>query len=86
MNHQHYEFTLKALDHGKHVLCEKPLAVNYKQAKEMVEKAREKKLFCMEAFWSRCFPAYKFLREEIEQNKMGDVKSVFVNFGLDCLV
>uniref|UniRef100_A0A914EDM4 Trans-1,2-dihydrobenzene-1,2-diol dehydrogenase n=2 Tax=Acrobeloides nanus TaxID=290746 RepID=A0A914EDM4_9BILA len=85
MNHQHKEWCLKAFDHGKPVLCEKPLAPNYKGAKEIVDKAKEKKLFFMEAFWSRCFPAYKFLREEIDKQAMGPVKSVFANFGLDIL-
>jgi len=37
-----------ALDHGKHVLCEKPLCLNAKDTKELVEYARKKKLFFME--------------------------------------
>lgn len=74
------------MDKGKHVLCEKPLAPCYRDVKEIIDKAKEKKVFFMEAFWSRCFPVYKFLREEMDQKKMGDVKSVFVNFGMDQLV
>ena len=44
----HHAVTMMALNHGKHVLCEKPLAMNYTEAKEMIEFAREKKLFLME--------------------------------------
>ena len=39
---------MMALNHGKHVLCEKPLAMKYTEAKEMIDFAREKKLFLME--------------------------------------
>ena len=39
---------MMALNHGKHVLCEKPLAMNYAEAKDMIDFAREKKLFLME--------------------------------------
>ena len=49
---QHREVTLAALDAGKHVLCEKPIGLSVAQAEEMVERAREKGLFLMEAMWT----------------------------------
>ena len=52
----HLEHTLLSLEAGKHALCEKPFAVNAKEAKVMIERAREKKLFLMDAFWTRFFP------------------------------
>ena len=45
----HHVVTMIVLYHGKAVLCEKPLAMNYEEAKEMIDLAREKKLFLMEA-------------------------------------
>ena len=48
-NQTHCEYTLKCLDAGKHVLCEKPLAINACEGRRMVEKAREKGLLLMEA-------------------------------------
>ena len=45
----HHAVTMMVLNHGKAVLCEKPLAMNYEEAKEMIDLAREKKLFLMEA-------------------------------------
>jgi hypothetical protein len=48
LNDAHHPCTLRALDKGKHVLCEKPFAVNTQQVREMVAKAKEKNLFLME--------------------------------------
>lgn len=48
INRTHYECTMKALKAGKHVLCEKPIAVNLTQARKMFAEARSTKLFLME--------------------------------------
>ena len=54
------------LEGGKHVLCEKPLGMNVKETKEMIQLARKEKLFLMEAVWSRFTPAYRKLKELID--------------------
>ena len=54
---QHVEWSLKAAKAGKHVLCEKPLAVNADEARRMAESARKNKRFLMEAMWTRFLPA-----------------------------
>jgi len=77
----HLEVSKMMLDGGKHVLCEKPLCVNLKQVEELVDYARSKKVFFMEAIWSRCLPSYKAVRECIAAGKIGDVKNVVVTFG-----
>lgn len=64
------------LNAGKHVLCEKPLAMNYKQAKKSIELAKKKGLFLMEAMWTRFFPAYETLKNEIAKGTIGEVKQV----------
>ena len=46
-------------EHNKHVVVEKPIALNFKDAKEMVDTARAKKLFFMEGMWTRFFPAVR---------------------------
>jgi len=69
------------LNAGKHVLCEKPLTMNLKQTKELIEYAKSKKRFLMEAIWSRCFPAYETLRGEIAKKSIGEIKQVIVPFG-----
>ncbi|XP_071522465.1 trans-1,2-dihydrobenzene-1,2-diol dehydrogenase-like [Panulirus ornatus] len=66
---------------GKHVLCEKPLCMNAKETRELVELARKKKVFLMEAVWSRFFPVYKEMMERIKSGEIGDVVQVFCSFG-----
>jgi predicted dehydrogenase len=77
----HYEHTLLCLNHNKAVLCEKPFAMNSRQAKEMIRVAREKKIFLMEAVWTKFLPHYKKMQELIKKGKIGEVKSVLANFG-----
>lgn len=78
---QHCENTLMALEAGKHVLCEKPFAINAAQAKQMIDKAREKKLFLMEAMWTRFLPSYIKLRELLSQGVIGTPELVQCEFG-----
>lgn len=67
---------------GKHVLCEKPLCMNVKQTKELVALARQKKVFLMEAVWSRLFPVYKEMMKRIKAGEIGDIVQVICSFGL----
>lgn len=77
----HHEHTLLCLNHGKAVLCEKAFAINQHQAKEMIDLARSKKIFLMEALWSRFLPHYLKVREMIAEGKLGELKGVLANFG-----
>lgn len=77
----HYEHTMLCLQYNKAVLCEKAFAINSRQAKEMIEAARKKKIFLMEALWTKFLPHYKKTQELIKGGKLGDIKNVLVNFG-----
>ena len=77
----HHENTLMCLENNKAVLCEKAFAVNYRQAKEMVEKARQKKLFLMEAMWTKFLPHYNKMKSIVDSGQLGDISSVLINFG-----
>ncbi len=77
----HYENTLLCLDHGKAVLCEKPFAMNRHQALSMIERARDRKLFLMEALWTRFLPHFDKVREMVDQGLLGTLRSLLVNFG-----
>ncbi len=77
----HHENTLLCLQHNKAVLCEKPFAMNKKQAVEMIEMAKEKKIFLMEALWTKFHPHYIKMQEMVGQGLLGEIKSVLVNFG-----
>jgi predicted dehydrogenase len=77
----HYENTILCLNHNKAVLCEKAFAVNTKQAREMIDLACKKNVFLMEALWTKFLPHYNKMRELIQEGKIGEIKSVLVNFG-----
>jgi predicted dehydrogenase len=70
----HLHDTLMCLDAGKAVLCEKPFAINAREAELMIEKAREKRLFLMEAMWTRHLPAVARLRDLLAENAIGKVQ------------
>ena len=80
-HNSHYENTLLCLQHNKAVLCEKPFAMNARQANEMISLAREKKVFLMEALWTKFQPHFKKMQEMIGQGMLGEIRSVLVNFG-----
>lgn len=77
----HYEHVMLCLDHGKAVLCEKAFALTRWQAEAMVARAREKKVFLMEAFWTKFLPQYKKVRELIDAGTIGEVKLIQADFG-----
>lgn len=76
----HYENIKLCLEHGKHVLCEKPLALNARQAEECIRMAAGKNLFLMEAMWMRFFPAYRQLLSWLSEGAIGDVQVVQADF------
>jgi len=77
----HFENTMMCLSHGKAVLCEKPLGLNYHQVKKMVEKAKANKLFLMEAIWTRFIPATEKLLELLQSNAIEDLLFMHADFG-----
>lgn len=79
---RHEADTLLFLEAGKHVLCEKPFALNEAQARRMVDTARDRGLFVMEAIWSRFLPAYQVLGELLADRVIGDIESVDADFGI----
>lgn len=76
-NHLHVDWTLKALAAGKHVLCEKPIGLNYKDASRL-EKAEKDfpKLKLMEAFMYRHHPQWQRTKELVSGGEIGEIKGV----------
>lgn len=70
----HAENTLMCLDAGKAVICEKSFAINSHEARLMIEKAREKRLFLMEAMWTRHIPSIVALRELLAEKAIGRIQ------------
>lgn len=77
----HLEHTLLAMSYGKPVLCEKPMAPNVSQAKKIVETARSKNLYAMEAMWTRFFPTMVKVREWLASGEIGKIHLVTADFG-----
>lgn len=77
----HHEHTLLCLNHDKAVLCEKAFALNSRQAMEMIDTARKRQVFLMEALWTKFQPHYQKLQELLTQNFLGDIRVMLVNFG-----
>lgn len=77
----HRENTLMVIEIGKPVLCEKPMAPNAKMVTEMVQAARKKRVYLMEAMWTRFFPAMQKVREWLDEGRIGKVQFVTADFG-----
>ncbi len=77
----HQENSILCLNGGKAVLCEKPFTINQQQAEAVIDVAREKQLFLMEAMWTRFIPAVQKAMEWIDQGAIGQVRMVQASFG-----
>ena len=77
----HHKSVLLCLEHGKAVICEKPLGTNAMEVEAMVAKAREKKVFLMEAMWMRFLPAIVQVHKWLTEGLIGDVRFLMADFG-----
>ena len=76
----HFEAAKLLLQHGKPVLIEKPLAINAAQAQELIAIARAKRVFLMEAMWTRFLPVYRHLEKWLADGRIGNCRLVASNF------
>ena len=77
----HHPAALLCLESGKAVLCEKPFTVNAGQASELIELARARNCFLMEAMWTRFLPLFVRLRELLAEKAIGDPVLLTADFG-----
>lgn len=77
----HKEHTRLALENNKHVLCEKPFAMNRTDGEELFNLAKEKNLFIMEGMWMLFQPAIKQVKKWISDGEIGPIKSIKASFG-----
>jgi len=75
-NSLHCEWTLRALEAGKHVLCEKPLASNADEARRMADAAEKSGRVLMEAFHWRYHPLAQRMREVVESGALGEIRHI----------
>ena len=79
--HSHHgEYVRAALLAGKPVLCEKPMVPTLKEAESLVLLARERRVFLMEALWSRFLPAYALAGTWLREGKIGALRSMRSSF------
>jgi predicted dehydrogenase len=78
---RHEADTRMLIEAGKHVLCEKPFALNATQAQRMTDAARAAGVFLMEAMWSRFLPAYRVLVDVLGEGRIGEALLVEADFG-----
>lgn len=76
----HMQNSISALKAGKHVLCEKPVAVNVLQLQKILAVANEEKLFFMEAMWTRFIPAIRKVKDIITNGTLGELKYINADF------
>ncbi|MEV5962219.1 aldo/keto reductase [Kribbella sp. NPDC051952] len=76
----HVEWAIKAAEAGKHVLCEKPLAINKAWAEAMIEAAVRNDVFLMEAYMYRCLPQTKLVAQLVRDGEIGTVHQIQATF------
>jgi xylose dehydrogenase (NAD/NADP) len=79
-NSLHREWTIRAAEHGKHVLCEKPLALNAGEAREMIAACAAHGVTLMEAFMYRYTDRTRRVREVVRSGVLGEIKLIQANF------
>lgn len=72
-NTLHYEWCCKAMEAGKHVLCEKPLAASAEECEKLIATAEKNNVLFMEAFAYLHSPFMKALKEDLEKGTIGDI-------------
>lgn len=76
-NHLHVPWTIKAMEAGKHVLCEKPIALDSKEAESLLQKTAEfPEIKVMEAFMYRFHPQWVQARKWVNQREIGSIQSI----------
>ncbi len=81
----HAQQAMLMMRHGKHVICEKPMAINQTEVQQMIDCARENGVFLMEAMWTRFQPCVKTLMQMLQDGVIGEVRNVFGEFSWSCM-
>ena len=80
-HHSHAALAEKCIDRGLAVICEKPLAINYGQVEALVTLARRRKVYLLEALWTRFLPTFQAAKARIDEGAIGKVEGLRADFG-----
>lgn len=81
----HHSLSIAALQHGKGVLCEKPMGINSREVKEIRAVAQEHSAFLMEALWTRFNPAFEQVVKWVAEGKIGKIRYINASFSFNGL-
>lgn len=81
----HAKIAIEAMNHGKHILCEKPMGVNRLEVEKMIYSAKENNVFLMEALWSRFNPTIQKVKQLIDNDVIGEIKYLHADFAFSAL-
>ncbi len=82
-NHLHRKWTIHAAEAGKHVLCEKPLAINAEECNEMITACHQAQVLLMEAVMYRFHPRMQYLKQMLVTRELGDVRFLHAAFSFN---
>ena len=82
-NNYHYEQTLKAANAGKHILCEKPMAITSEQAREMIDVCKKNNVQLSVNYIMRYHPIILKAKEIIDSRMIGKLTSININFNIN---
>ncbi len=77
----HREWAIRSAEAGKHILCEKPIAVNLLEAREIATAARTHGVLLMESFMYRCHPQTQRICEIVRSGRLGNIQLIEATFG-----
>ena len=83
-NGLHKEHTILCLENKKAVICEKPFGTSKAEVEEMIQLAKDKGVFLMEAMWTRFFPLVRAVKDLVAEGAIGNVKMLKGDFGFKC--
>lgn len=83
LNQAHFNGAMSAIQHGKHVLVEKPFMMTSRQAVDVAEAARQHGVFVMEAMWSRFTPSQRALKAALADGLIGIPHTITAHYGED---
>lgn len=85
INTTHKDLSIMAMNHGKAVLCEKPVTLCSNDLEDIIRVAKEKNVFFMEAVWTRCFPLYLDIQSKLKSGYYGEPNVLMGTFGVENL-
>lgn len=79
----HYPYAFSAIDAGKGVICEKPIVMNHFQLYQLLLASQNKQVYLTEIMWFRFTPIFHKLRDMIESEALGELRTIRANIGFD---